>query len=310
MSDQPAIAQAVLAEAAAWLLLMQEGPLTPAQQLELECWRRRDPDHERAWKRAQRLLTRLGTLPPTLARQTLARPQDSSRRTVLRGLLGLIGAAPLGWWAWRQAREGVDYQTAVGERRELLLSDGTQVTLNSHSELRVLYSAEERLLYLRRGEVYIVTATDPSRPLRVRSEHGLMQALGTRFSVRQLLRETQLAVYEGAVRVTPEAGRGSVIHAGSQVRFDRDRLGLVETARDTQLAWRRGLLVVDDMPLLQWAQELMRYADQRLVCDPAVAELRVSGSFPVDDLPLALAMLSESHGLRVRSEAGGMFISR
>jgi len=310
MTNQPAIAQAVLAEAAAWLLLMQEGPLTPAQQLELECWRRRDPDHERAWKRAQRLLTRLGTLPPTLARQTLARPQDSSRRTVLRGLLGLIGAAPLGWWAWRQAREGVDYQTAVGERRELLLSDGTQVTLNSHSELRVLYSAEERLLYLRRGEVYIVTATDPSRPLRVRTEHGLMQALGTRFSVYQRPRETQLAVYEGAVRVTPDAGLGSVIHAGSQVHFDRDRLGLVETARDTQLAWRRGLLVVDDMPLLRWAQELMRYGDQRLVCDPAVAELRVSGSFPIDDLPLALAMLSESHGLRVRSEAGGMFISR
>ncbi|MBC7212893.1 MAG: DUF4880 domain-containing protein, partial [Pseudomonas sp.] len=60
MSDQPAIAQAVLAKAAAWLLLMQEGPLTPAQQLELERWRRRDPDHERAWKRAERLLTRLG----------------------------------------------------------------------------------------------------------------------------------------------------------------------------------------------------------------------------------------------------------
>jgi len=64
------------------------------------------------------------------------------------------------------------------------------------------------------------------------------------------------------------------------------------------------------MPLLQWTQELMRYSDQRLVCDPALAELRVSGSFPVDDLPLALAMLAQSHKLRTRSEAGGIFISR
>lgn len=69
-----AIAQHVLAQAASWLMLMQEGPLLPAQQLELERWRLASDEHERAWKRAQRLLSRLGSLPPTLARHTLQRP--------------------------------------------------------------------------------------------------------------------------------------------------------------------------------------------------------------------------------------------
>lgn len=309
MSEQPPIAQAILAQAAAWLLLMQEGPLTPAQQLELEHWRYRDAEHERAWNRAQRLLTRLGTLPPTLARQTLVRP-DSSRRTVLRSLLVLLGAAPLGWWAWRRSEGGIEYLTALGERRDVLLADGTQVSLNSDSELSVRFTAEQRLLHLRRGEIYIVTAADPSRPLRVRTGQGVMQALGTRFSVRQFPQETLLAVYEGAVQVQPEAAGGVIVQAGSQLRFSRDRFDTLEAARDAQLAWRNGLLVIDEMPLLQWTQELMRYSDQRLVCDPALAELRVSGSFPIDDLPLALAMLAQSHKLRTRSEAGGIFISR
>ncbi|MDH0302332.1 MULTISPECIES: FecR family protein [unclassified Pseudomonas] len=313
MNDTP-IAQPVLAKAASWLLLMQEGPLNAAQQAELEHWRRSDPEHERAWRRAQRLLSRLGTLPPTLARQTLARPSDSSRRAVLRAVLLLVGVAPLGWWVWRRGVAGGDYLTAVGERRDVLLVDGSQVSLNSDTALSVRFSAEQRLLHLERGEIYLVTAPDPQRPprpLSVQTEQGVMVALGTAFSVRQLAHETQLAVYEGAVRLhLKRADSPTIIHAGQQVRFSRDRPGPVEAAHATRLAWRNGLLVADDMPLLQWAQELMRYSDQPLICDPSVADLRVSGTFPLDDLPLAVAMLSQSHGLLTRSERAGIFISR
>lgn len=308
-----AIAQHVLAQAASWLMLMQEGPLLPAQQLELERWLLASDEHERAWKRAQRLLSRLGSLPPTLARHTLQRPPD--RRAVLRGLVLLMGAAPLGWWGWRSqaGRFASDYHTAVGERRHARLADGTQIILNTDSALQLLFDSAQRLLHLRRGEVYIVTAADP-RPLMVQTVHGQLLALGTRFSVRQLADETLLEVYEGAVQVRPEstsvAAVENIIRAGQQVRFTRERLGLVGEVRETSLAWQRGLLVADDMPLQQWAQALMRYADQRLECDPALSELRVSGTFPVDDMPLALAMLAQTYGLQVRQGGGRLVISR
>lgn len=310
-----AIPQQVLAQAASWLMLMQEGPLLPAQQLELEHWRLASAEHERAWKRAQRLLTRLGSLPPTLAKQTLDRP--TGRRAVLRGLLLLIGAAPLSWWAWRsQAWRiglGNDYQTSVGERQHARLADGTQITLNSDSAVDVLFDSTQRLLHLRRGEVYIVTAADP-RPLMAQTQQGRLLALGTRFSVRQLADETLLAVYEGAVQVRPErasvASSENIIRAGQQVRFNRERLGSIEVVRETTLAWRRGLLVADDMPLRQWTQALMRYADQHIECDPALGELRVSGTFPIDDLPLALAMLAQTYALQVRQTGKQVFISR
>lgn len=310
-----AIPQQVLAQAASWLMLMQEGPLLPAQQLELQRWRLASAEHERAWKRAQRLLTRLGSLPPTLAKQTLDRP--TGRRAVLRGLLLLIGAAPVSWWAWRsqawRAGFASDYQTSVGERQHARLADGTQITLNSDSAMDVLFDSAQRLLHLRRGEVYIVTAADP-RPLTAQTQQGQLLALGTRFSVRQLADETLLAVYEGAVQVRPErasvASGENIIRAGQQVRFNRERLGNIEPVRETTLAWQRGLLVADDMPLRQWTQELMRYADQHLECDPALDELRVSGTFPVDDLPLALAMLAQTYGLQVRQNGRQVFISR
>jgi transmembrane sensor len=231
---------------------------------------------------------------------------------VLRGLLLLIGAAPLSWWAWRSG-VGNDYQTSVGERQHARLADGTQITLNSDSAVDVLFNSAQRLLHLRRGEVYIATAADP-RPLMAQTQQGQLLALGTRFSVRQLADETLLAVYEGAVQVRPEhasvAPGENIIRAGQQVRFSRERMGRIEQARETTLAWRNGLLVADDMPVRLWAHELMRYTDQQLECDPALGELRVSGTFPIDDLPLALAMLAQTYTLQVRRTGRHVFISR
>lgn len=309
MNEEP-IAQAVLAQAAAWLLLMQEGPLTPAQKAELEHWRHADPQHERAWKRAQRLLVRLGSLPPTLARHTLQRPGGTQRRAVLRGLLLLASAAPLGWWAWRRGEYRADFHTALGERRETWLSDGTQVSLNSLTTLYAHFSPEQRLLQLHQGEVYIVTAPDPqvpARPLRLQTEHGLMQALGTRFSVRQLPHETLLAVYEGAVQV--QGAHPTLVRAGQQVSFTRDWAGPLQTTSDALLAWRNGLLLADEMPLQQWATELMRYHSRTLAYDPSLADLRVSGTYPLDDLELALAMLAQTYHLTVRHEGQHLFIN-
>ncbi|WP_121402947.1 FecR family protein, partial [Pseudomonas aeruginosa] len=165
--------------------------------------------------------------------------------------------------------------------------------------------------------IYLRTAADrrePPRPFLVRTEQGLMRALGTAFSVRREGAETVLAVYEGAVQVRPEgaasAADGRVIEAGQRVRFDRQRIGPVESASEAALAWRQGLLVADDMPLRQWAGELMRYGGESIECEPSLDPLRVSGTFPVDDLPLALAMLAQTHGLRLVHQGRRVLIRR
>lgn len=313
------ISRQVLEQAASWLLLMQEGPLTPAQQLQLESWRGHSVEHQRAWRRAERLLSTIGNLPPTLAKQTLERPLGSSRRAVLRGLALLIGAAPLTWWAWRAPlwRGGADYLTAVGERREVLLEDGSEVVLNTDTALDVRFDSQQRLLGLSRGEIYISTAADrytPARPFHVQTEQGLLLALGTAFSVRQQGEHTVLAVYEGAVQVRPgghEVTPGSnVIAAGQQVRFDRQRIADVELVNQSSLAWQHGLLVADAMPLQQWTQELMRYNHEILEYDPALRTLKVSGTYPLDDLALALAMLAQTYAVRPVRDGQRVLIRR
>lgn len=312
---------AILAQAASWLLLLQEGPLDPAQQREFEHWQHLSSEHQRAWKRAQRLLARFEGLPTELAKPTLGRPVDTGRRTLVGGLALLLGAVPLvGWlgraWLWPQAGNA-DYVTVRGEQRTLLLEDGTQVQLNTDTALTVEFSDTQRLLHVQRGEIYIISGLDPRaspRPLRVQTRQGLSQALGTRFSVRQFDDETLLAVYQGAVQVRPGgaqiAADANIIRAGQQVRFSHRGLGIHWHASEATLAWRDGLLLADDMPLPQWTSELMRYGDHTIAYPAALENLRISGTFPVDDLPLALSMLAQTHGLQVREQGKQFIISR
>lgn len=320
MNDVP-LSPRILEEAATWLLLMQEAPLAPTQQTEFERWRVRSSDHQRAWRRAERLLARMGGLPPALAKPALQRPAQTGRRAMLRSIALLLAAAPLGWLSWRHQiwRDwlAADYVTAVGERLDIKLDDGAEIALNTGTALDVRYDDQQRLLRLRQGEIHVVTATDiqrPPRPFLVQSDHGLMLALGTRFTVRQLTDHTLLAVYEGAVQVHLDGAGAAlganVIEAGHQVRFDRHGLGRIEPANADALAWRKGLLVADDMPVRSWADELMRYGRDIIECDASLNPLRVSGSFPVNDLPLAVGMLAQTYGLRIRHEGQRLRIGR
>ena len=297
VTDRLHIEPRILEEAAQWLARMQEAPLSPAEQQQLEQWRDLTVDHQRAWRRAERLQARMQGLPPAIARPTLGRSGDAGRRRTIRGIVTALLLAPAGWLLWHRMpwRDwlGADHVTGMGERRDATLEDGSQLALNTDTALDVRFDPRQRLLHLRRGEVYIRTGADnlsPVRPFLVRTAQGQLLALGTRFTVRQFDGATLLAVYEGAVQIRPDGvdqARYLTVPAGRQLRFTRDGIGPANPAIESATAWRQGLLVADDMPLPQWAAELARYSGRTIEVGTAERRLRISGLFPIDDLPRA-----------------------
>lgn len=301
--------QVALRAAEGWLLL-HSGDASSAEQRRWSRWRAADPAHEIAWQRAEALSHRFASLPPALAVPALARPARGDRRAAVRALALLLTAAPAGWLAWRHAplREWVaDQRTATGERRELTLPDGSRIQLNTATAVDIAFDSRARVLRLIRGEVFVATAPDTvpagvpgHRPFRVETPHGDAEALGTRFLVRTEPDHSRVAVLEGAVRVRPAdaPSQSLVLQAGQKVRFDGAAVGGVQPADVQADAWTRGVLYARDMPLQEFAAELGRYRPGLLRCDPAVAQLRVSGAFqlrdttPVlDSLPQALPVL-------------------
>lgn len=311
MSARTGFDHATLECAADWFSRLQAAPGDRELQAQWRQWLEQGEAQQLAWSYIERISQRFGSLQQqgTAAHQTLSglRAGRQSRRRVLGQLGVLMGAGVLGWLGWqknpldRLAALRAQYRTGVGERREVRLSDGTRLWLNSGSALDMQFDATSRELLLYAGEVLIETGHGDNRPFRVHTRAGLLEPLGTRFGVRDGDAGTELNVYQGAVRGTcQDSGRSFTLQAGQGVTFDTRKAGPVSHAEARRDAWSRGLLLAEDMPLEQFIEELGGYRRGHLGVDPAVAQLRVMGSFPLADTDQALLQLAEALPVRIQ----------
>ncbi|QZP23345.1 FecR domain-containing protein [Pseudomonas sp. DR208] len=315
LRKEPPLAPEVLEEAAEWLMRLSENDLSDHERAEWERWKISSPERDRAWARAQLLQRKLGGLPPSLAMSALDRPSHPERRAALGKLALLLAVMPVGWGSWKLAQTQqwtADYRTRVGERRELTLADGSRITLNTDSAIDVRYDRQQRLVHLREGEILVQTAQDPSRPFLVSTRQGRMQALGTRFTVRELSGRTHLAVLEGAVKVMLAENTQTaplIVNAGQRTDFSAQTFGTL-TATDRNVgAWTRGMLMADKMRLADFVAELTRYRRGFVRYDPAIADLRISGAFPISDPQRTLNMLVQTYPVLVSGHLNGYWVT-
>lgn len=279
-----------------------------ADEQALQQWLGSDPMHQWAWQRVDQLQARLGRVPGHLALNTLERAEQHfsmSRRSVLKGLALMLGTGTLGVAAYRHAPVEhwlADHHTATGEIKQLTLDDGTSLILNTASAVDIHFNANERLVILREGEIMVTTASDSAenpRPFIVQTPQGRARAQGTRFSVRMLEGETQVAVFEHSVAVTTRTGAQNHCFAGQQLTFTADTASSPTGLAPTDDAWTRQMLVVQNMRLDTFIAELSRYRTGVLRCAPSVAHYRITGAFRVDDTDQALHALSKSFPVSV-----------
>ncbi|WP_109481946.1 FecR domain-containing protein [Paraburkholderia sp. C35] len=290
IESPPGIAPHVARRAVEWWLDLQGGH-TASQRSAFERWRTEHVDHERAWQHIQTVSQRLQVLNDGAARAALTRPRSSARRSGVKALVLLFFAGGTAWIARDQMTSrgwGADLRTGTGEQRNATLADGTRLTLNTASAVDIRFSATERRIVLLRGEIMVVTGHDDGaspRPFVAQTAQGTSIPLGTRFSLRQEESTTRLDVFEGAVKVeplrAPDAAR--VVHAGERVRFTSTQTLPVEPTSADAAAWTQGMLIASNMRLADFLAEIGRYRHGFLRCDPSVADLRLSGTYPLSD---------------------------
>ncbi|WP_321967935.1 FecR domain-containing protein [Burkholderia cepacia] len=291
----PAVPPQVARRAVEWWVDRQAGRTGEAFDAALARWRAEDPAHDAAWRHIETMQHRLGGLTagldPQAAHAALLSPRAGRRRAAVKALAVLLFAGGAAWMAEPARRAAIwpaDLRTAVGERRTVTLADRTVVVLDTDTVLDVRFDAAARGLRLLRGTIMVTSGHDdrvPARPLVVATAQGELRPLGTRFAVRQRDGATRVEVFAGAVRVQPDdaAAGARVIAAGEGADFTRDAIGVQAPLDAYASAWTGGMLVASRMRLADLVAELDRYRRGSLRCDAAVADLRVSGTYPLDD---------------------------
>ncbi|MCY1410694.1 FecR protein [compost metagenome] len=309
---------AVGERAAWWFARERDGGLEPEQRAELEAWLAEHPQHWHEYA----LLGQVWNVTDLLSRkrlQALCEPdpvqqlpvRSWGRYAVAASLM--VCAVGLGLVFWQQS--GNDYQasfqTALGERKQVVLPDGSTLDLNGRTRIDVRFEAKKRAIELRQGEVMFSVEHDTDRPFVVRAGAGSVTVTGTRFDVRHDPEQTRVAVESGTVRVQgDEGGQGAPViltaGLGSRISAKGDVAAAYAVNTDDFTAWRSGKLVFNDAPLSEVVQEVSRYRDKPVsVAAGKAANLRLSSVFKADDTDALLRVLPSILPVTVQTHADG-----
>ncbi|WP_024929229.1 FecR domain-containing protein [Methylophilus sp. OH31] len=291
-------------EALEWQVMLWSGEVTADQQHAFEVWLSRSDAHQQAWSEIEVMQQKLQLVPHATIGLVKNRLPSAKRRRVLQ-MLGLAavtgGAVPVvrqsdGWQAL-----AADYRTHTGQQEKVVLADGSELIMNTSTSVDIAYSARERRLVLHEGEIYISTVADhgSNRPLLVQTRHGTATALGTKFNVRLKHHETRVSVDEGAVKLRSSNGLHDLtIASGMQAGLLTGALSKV-TANGSENAWLDGKLVAEQLRLGDFLDELSRYRMGVIRYDQTVANMLVSGVFPLLDTDRVLQSLLQALPLRI-----------
>lgn len=286
----------VAEQAVHWLLEMQQGPLNPRQQQAWQQWIDAHSEHRRAWAHIQRVNSRLRGLSSPLAHAALNAPKSGSRRQALKLLL-ILGAGSAVTWGMREHNPLpsllADYRSPIGQRRKISLGADGQLQLNTASAADVRGDGLIRLL---EGEM-LLTAT---QSFDVQTAQGVLKTQGARINVRQFADRTQIALFEGRVELNAQGRAPMLLPVARQLSFSTTGVSVAKPLDANSGAWADGMLVAAHMRLGDFLDELGRYRRGQLHCDAKVADLLISGTYPLDDSERILDLLEISLPVKVR----------
>jgi transmembrane sensor len=282
--------------AARWATLRDIGPLPDDEQEALDLWLAGDNRRLGAYAKACAVLSfadktrALGpNFRPAVEPGANDEPRLSRRRLFQAGALAAVGVA-VSAGALRYLHRTV-YRTQRGEIRLVPLSDGSAMTLNTISRVLVNYTPEKRSIELADGEALFEVAKNSQRPFIVTADDVQVRAVGTSFAIlRKPNGSIQILVREGVVEVRRSKLSTAPIRVSANMRVVIDHgsevnLSVLSPA-DVQraLAWREGMIALEDMTLGEAVDEFSRYNAVRIrLADPTLAQLPITGLFSASD---------------------------
>ncbi len=325
-------------EAGSWLVRIDSGDLSHEEQRLFQIWINQSSFHKECIEKLAKnwdsmgILSELSELFPASEVNFTSDGKDKKHRKVFAyipqtaiaiSFALIVSISSMLFYFGTNTELPEVYATTVGERAEYLLSDGTNISMNTDSNVLVDYSGDLRIVTLQKGEVTFDVAKNPNRPFVVYAGEGMVWAVGTSFNVRYTSLDVDVTVTEGIIKVFADVAKESfrpkfvtkhtktnhpeqkeaIVEAGQRVTF-RNTIGPASTIEseviEQKLAWQKGALIFNGETLEQVIDEISRYTDKKLVIvDPKIKNIRVGGHYKTDDVNGLLDTLSKGFDIKV-----------
>ncbi|MDB5440532.1 MAG: transcriptional regulator [Caulobacteraceae bacterium] len=311
MNNQPL--SAIDDTAVDWFVLLRDPSASEAQFIAFRDWLEASPAHRAAYDRVEQVWVTLEAAPATAPAPFQPRRAFTVRPGARRFAFGAgataalaAGLAAVLILPQMMAPPRADiYRTAKGERREVSLADGSKITLNSASEVRVQLGRKSRHATVVSGEALFDVAHDPARPFTTAVGDEQVRDIGTVFNVRQDGDRLTVTVLSGLVEVTPQTGAVTRLGQGDELkrRIGFQDASLTRVNAEDTTGWRSGRLIYRDQPLSEVTADLNRYLPVPISADAKAGALRFSGVLQLDREEVMVGRLERLLPVRAAASA-------
>jgi len=316
MIEEEKSKQQLIEEAAEWIVLLSadDDLLKRTAQTDFDAWKSKSPQRQKIAQDIEQYITSIQKLVQTPQQQKMtqsvlktglhsARKQKNMR---YGGILTVILCCVGGIYSYF-IYHPVSYLTAdiknhAGEWKTQTLADGSQLKLSGQSAVNLDFSANQRVVELVQGEIFVDVAKDKARPFIVKTQHGQIEALGTAFSIQYQPDATGLKMLHSKVKVQSSKqeldqtkASSVIVTAGQEVILDRNGIQPIHTFNlyNEQQKWNQRHLIVENMSLSKVLNELNRNSKEKIIFNAdKLEQIKVNAVLPLDHTESALQLLS------------------
>lgn len=204
--------------------------------------------------------------------------------------------------------------TGKGEKKELLLSDGSHIWLNEDSRLEFpkSFSGAQREVRLH-GEAFFEIAKNPEKPFIIETSTSEVIVVGTSFNVHayEAESETSVSVQTGKVRFRPKSGSQELVLLPNQkgiLTHQNTQLTAVPDQNLNELSWKTGRLSFINTPLSEAIADLQRFYHVEIAMDSRMTDCTYSSPIVNGTAREALTTLANVFHMSLSQTQEGHFL--
>jgi transmembrane sensor len=200
------------------------------------------------------------------------------------------------------------YSAGKGTISSVTLEDGTTVTLNANSSIRLLndfMDHSNREVWIKGEAFFEVTKRDDLKKFIVHTDNFDVEVLGTKFNVNNRRGKTEVMLAEGKVELIAKDQQPLTMKPGEQVTVSNAQRSFQKLIVDPKKygGWRMNKLVFENTPLAEVARIIHDYYDVDIIIDDTVLATRLfTGTLPNNDLDVILLALSTAYKIEIEHQ--------
>jgi ferric-dicitrate binding protein FerR (iron transport regulator) len=207
----------------------------------------------------------------------------------------------------------ITYRSDFGQKKEITLPDGSQITLNANSSLRAYENWDDtnREVWLETGEAFFhVTKTEGKDRFVVHSKDVHVEVLGTKFNINMRTPAIEVMLSEGKVRLSNAKGN-QILEPGQLAVVDPSGLMTVRNVHVAHHdAWLRNSLVLDNKSLAAVGALIESQYGISVYLADDVKNKMVAGEIPNGNLELLLKALEVALDLNISKSGDAILITK